>query len=117
MLLLVLFFLVTGTIVETEEQSVALPETLDLPLDRLPRPLLLVDPAGPWTLDGAPVTAEDLPGRLEAMAEAGGPSGPVHLLAARGAPAEVVLAAMTALAGSGRRVLLVTLTRAAGTRP
>ena len=42
-LLLIFFFLVSGSLIETEELSVDLAQTTELPLDRLPRPLLLMD--------------------------------------------------------------------------
>lgn len=54
-LLLIFFFLVSGSLVETEELSVDLAETTELPLDRLPRPLLLVDTGGRLLLDGQAV--------------------------------------------------------------
>lgn len=108
-LLLVLFFLVTGTIVESDEQAVELPETLDLPLDRLPRPLLLIHPGGDWALDGAVVAPEALPEALAAQVPDTGPDAPVHLLLPRDASATLVLAAMAALAPSGREVRLVTV--------
>lgn len=104
-LLLVLFFLVVGTIVETDELNVDLPETLDLPLDRLPRPLLLIDRSGGWSLDGAPVTSESLPSVLEASDV----PGPIHILMARDMPASLMMQAMQAAAPSGRAVMLVTL--------
>lgn len=107
-LLLVLFFLVTGTLVESEEQTVRLPETLDIPIDRLPRPLLLLGAEG-WILDGAAVTAAELPAQLAAQVADTGADAPVHLLAPRDASAEVVLAAMAALAPTGRPVVLVTV--------
>lgn len=59
-LLLVFFFLITGTLVETDELAVDLAQTEDLPLDRLPRPLLLMKPDGTWSLDGLEVTPATL---------------------------------------------------------
>ena len=54
-LLLIFFFLVSGSLIETEELQVDLAETADLPLDRLPRPLLLLDEGNALLLDGTPV--------------------------------------------------------------
>ncbi len=51
-LLLVFFFMITGTLVETEEMSVTLAETEELPLDQLPRPLLLLGEDDTFILDG-----------------------------------------------------------------
>ena len=63
-LLLIFFFLVSGSLVETEELSVDLAETTDPPLDRLPRPLLLVDTDGRLLLDGQTI---DTAGVREAL--------------------------------------------------
>jgi len=54
-LLLVFFFLITGSLVQNGETNVDLAHTSDLPLERLPRPLLLVDRDGNMALDGVPL--------------------------------------------------------------
>ncbi|MBM7068843.1 biopolymer transporter ExbD [Actibacterium sp. 188UL27-1] len=105
-LLLVLFFLVVGTIVETDELSVELPETVDLPLERLPRPLLLLATDGTWSLDGTKGSPVQITQRLMAY-----PDDPknVHILTARDLPADKLLAAMQVLQPTGLGVTLVTL--------
>lgn len=105
-LLLVLFFLVVGTIVDTDELSVELPLTEDLPLERLPRPLLLIEETGGWVLDGEPVDPADAIARLASDQETGAP---VHILAPREMPADDLLRIMGELAPSGRAMMLVTL--------
>lgn len=105
-LLLVLFFLVVGTIVETSEQAVRLPETVDLPLERLPRPLLLIDGGETWQLDGEVLAPLDVVARLIEN-----PDGVtrVHLLAAQDLPADVLFAALRRLEDTGLGVALVTI--------
>jgi biopolymer transport protein ExbD len=67
-LLLVFFFLITGSLVQNGETTVDLAHTSDLPLERLPRPLLLVDRDGNLALDGVPLPVEDLAGALSVEA-------------------------------------------------
>lgn len=64
-LLLILFFLATGALVNTPSKGVNISETLDLPLDQLPRPVLVVEPDGGLVLDDQPV---DEPGLVAALA-------------------------------------------------
>jgi biopolymer transport protein ExbD len=63
-LLLVFFFVITGSLVQQGETRVDLARTSDLPLDRLPRPLLLIDAQGRMALDGVEVRADDIAARL-----------------------------------------------------
>lgn len=65
-LLLVFFFLITGSLVQQGETSVDLAETSDLPLERLPRPLLLIDKQGDMALDGVSVNADEIVAHLGA---------------------------------------------------
>lgn len=59
-LLLIFFFLATGTLISSDSVQIELPETTDLPLDLLPKPLLTVDADLGMILDGIPV----VPGAL-----------------------------------------------------
>lgn len=54
-LLLIFFFLATGSIMNSRTVEVALPETTQLPLDLLPKPLLTVSAGGDMALDGEPI--------------------------------------------------------------
>lgn len=63
-LLLVFFFVITGSLVQSGETRVDLARTSELPLDRLPRPLLLIDEGGAMALDGVPVTEAGLAAAL-----------------------------------------------------
>jgi biopolymer transport protein ExbD len=58
--LLMLYFLVAGTIVQKDELSVAPPVTTDVATERLPRPLLVIAESGTLTLDGVPLGREGL---------------------------------------------------------
>jgi biopolymer transport protein ExbD len=81
-LLLVFFFIVTGSLVQRGETRVDLARTSELPLDRLPRPLLLIDAQGAMALDGVPVTdgeiaaglGDPLPAVLHVLADAALPA-------------------------------------------
>ena len=54
-LLLIFFFLTTGSLSNSTTVTVSLPETTELPLDLLPKPLLTVSVDGEMTLDGVPI--------------------------------------------------------------
>lgn len=62
-LLLIFFFLTTGSLLNSDSVEIDLPETTELPLDQLPKPLLFVDSEGQMTLDETPVA----PGELNAL--------------------------------------------------
>ena len=59
--LLLLFYLATGSLIKQSELEADVPITQDLPLEHLPRPLLLVTADRLLFIDGAPVSMEDLP--------------------------------------------------------
>lgn len=61
-LLLIFFFLATGSLIASDSVEIDLPETTELPLDLLPKPLLTVDADAVMTLDGIPLE----PGNLAA---------------------------------------------------
>lgn len=54
-LLLIFFFLATGTLISSDSVEIDLPETTELPLDLLPKPLLTVDANAEMKLDGIPL--------------------------------------------------------------
>lgn len=83
-LLLIFFFLTTGSLSNSQKVVVTLPDTSTLPLDLLPKPLLAVDTQGDMTLDGAPVTRDNL-------AVALGDSPTLHVLADRSGNAGALL--------------------------
>ena len=63
-LLLIFFFLTTGSLSNSATVTVQLPETTELPLDLLPKPLLVVTADGSMELDGVPVEAGNLAAAL-----------------------------------------------------
>jgi biopolymer transport protein ExbD len=54
-LLLIFFFLTTGSMIGAKDFYVELPETAELPLDILPKPLLIVTEDGQMQLDGVSI--------------------------------------------------------------
>ena len=105
-LLLVLFFLVVGTIVETSEQAVKLPETTDLPLERLPRPLLLIDGSDTWQLDGEAMTPIET---VTYLIENPENLRQINLLVAQDLPADALFDVLRRLEDTGLGVALVTI--------
>ena len=103
-LLLILFFLASGAMVNPPDQGIDLAQTRDLPIDQLPRPLLVVDPDGGLALDGAALPPEAL-----AQALAGAPV--VHVLIDRNAPARELIAMLARAHLDGITVELVTVHR------
>ena len=102
--LLVLFFLVAGTLVKRAELTIDLARTETLPLDRLPRPLLALAAGGQVFLDGEAISAADA---LAGLSDTGAVA--VHILAEAGAPAQMVLAWADRIAATGMTAKLVTL--------
>lgn len=78
-LLLILFFLATGRLMNAPPSSVDLAETSELPVESLPKPLLVVGEQG-LELDGVPVPTEGLAQALEGATR-------LHVLIARDRPA------------------------------
>jgi len=113
-LLLVFFFLITGSLVQQGETEVDLAETSDLPLERLPRPLLLIDSVGAMALDGVSVTEDTLSAALD-------PERPeaLYLLADAGLPADRLLAltARSDLKGISMRLVTLHIRPATGQVP
>ncbi len=58
--LLLFFFILTGSIVQRSEMEVRAPFTKNLPLERLPRPLIVISQHGELFLDGLPIKEEYL---------------------------------------------------------
>lgn len=101
-LLLVFFFLITGSLVQQGETTVDLAETSNLPLERLPRPLLLIDRDGAMALDGVAVAADAIAAKV-----AGGDA--LYLLADAKLPADKLMVLTTRPDLAGVSMRLVTL--------
>ncbi|MEM8811307.1 MAG: biopolymer transporter ExbD [Pseudomonadota bacterium] len=114
--LLLLFFLTAGTIMQQAETTIDAPATETLPLERLPRPLLVIDAEGGLFLDGQATTVDAIvDGRVSgANNEANGPASvtlpQLHVLPDRSLSARRFLTIVKALRANGtRRVTLVTV--------
>lgn len=108
-LLLLFYFIVTGTVSNPNEYSFQAPVTTDLPLTRLPRPLLAIDQTGTRRLDGVEVTQDRLAAALVDLRKAmQDPSRPLHILAARDGPATELLEAAQLASAAGFDVRVVT---------
>lgn len=103
-LLLILFFLATGALVNAPPTGVDLSETRDLPIDQLPKPVLAVEPDGSLILDGMPVLAADLPRDLAGQSL-------LHLLIDRSAPAQDLVDLLTQPGLDSLEIRLVTIHR------
>lgn len=105
--LLMFFFLLTGQMQNRTAQGMALAETSELPLDRLPSPILIVGDAGAWSLDGNPVAPDLLALALQNLEQ------PVilHVLIGKEAPAESLLSVVTRPDLANVELRLVTLRR------
>jgi biopolymer transport protein ExbD len=105
--LLLFFFLMTGQVLNQAAERMALAETSQLPLDRLPAPILVVDENGQWQLDGVAVAPDLLALALQDMAQ------PVvlHVLIGKEAPAESLLQVVTRPDLADVELRLVTLRR------
>lgn len=80
--LLMLYFLLAGTLVQRSEMGVLPPQTSQFPKDRLPRPLLLMSSAGDLSLDGLPVASGALvEAARSVLAGPRAPSGQINILA------------------------------------
>lgn len=89
--LLLFFFLIIGQSPNTQTEDITLSETSELPLDRLPSPILVVTAQGGWQLDGRPIAPENL---AIAMQEMPRPL-VLHVLVNAAAPAEGLLQIVT----------------------
>ena len=106
--LLLLFYLVSGSLLQQAEREADLPVTHDLPIEQLPRPLLLLTQDA-LVLDGRPIGQAALADAvLEAMAGTP-PREFLNVLAERDVSATRLLQLVGHLQGAGVEVRLVTL--------
>jgi biopolymer transport protein ExbD len=104
--LLLLFYLATGSLIKQNELQADLPFTRDLPLERLPRPLLLVAADRSLFLDGVPLSTGQLP---EAARAAAASSGFLNVLAERSMPGRDFLDLVARIDAAGVPVRIVTV--------
>ena len=109
-LLLIFFFLATGQLMNARGDTVIeLAETVDLPIEALPDPTLVVADDGTLTLNGNPVAPE-----LLGTALADEPL--LHVLIARTAPASRLIEVISQADLADKEIRLVTIHRS-GERP
>ncbi|WP_372991436.1 ExbD/TolR family protein [Sulfitobacter sp.] len=106
-LLLIFFFITTGSLMSSRTVEVSLPETTRLPLDLLPEPLLIIQADGAMLLDGQVV-------EKGALAAALIDSPTVHVLTDREMTAGTLLTILDEEALIAVEVQLVTLHLKAG---
>jgi len=107
--LLLLFFLTTGSLTNPNEAEAELALTSDLPLERLPRPLLLIEEDGTLQLDGSTIPPQELVERARAALAVAGDGVPLSLFAARDMPAHALLGVAERLSAAGIGLQIVTL--------
>lgn len=83
-LLLILFFLGTGQLLNSPSYGTDLSQTTDLNIDNLPRPILVIEADGSFLLDGEPVATELLATAIDGQVL-------MHILIDRNAPASDLL--------------------------
>lgn len=105
--LLLLFFLVAGSIAQRAETGIEVPVAASLPLENLPRPLLMILDGPAFHLDGTAVSAERL--IEEARARTAVPGTFLNILAERQMPARPMLETIELMASAGIPVRIVTI--------
>ncbi len=111
--LLLLFFLSVGTIVDKQEIGIDAPETRELPLDRLPRPLLLISKQGDFSLDGEALQETQLLNAAQAASLGkSGAKQAINILADVQLSGRKLVKTVGQLSAAGLEVRLVTLREA-----
>jgi len=106
--LLLLFYLATGAIVSQSEIEADVPVTVDLPLESLPRPLLLIAADGLF-LDGRAVSRGDLTAAIRTALESRPEAAFLNVLAERSMPATKFLDIVAEAGRAGVPIRIVTL--------
>lgn len=104
--LLLLFYLATGSLIKQNELMADIPFTRDMPLERLPRPLLLAAADGTLFLDGREIALDAV---RQTAAAAVGDRPYLNVLAERTLPAENLLAILAEVQAAGVSARLVTV--------
>ena len=105
--LLLLFFLIAGSVVQKAETTVDIPLATKLPVENLPRPLLVVSYDDALFLDGLPITQETLAARATESLKVRGDF--INILAERDQPATRLLDVLDILSGAGLPARIVTV--------
>jgi biopolymer transport protein ExbD len=103
-LLLIFFFLASGSLTSAPTNTVEVSETFDLPIEQLPQPILIVEDETVLSLNGDPIMIGEVPGML-------GAGSVLHVLIARDAPAHRLLDLLDDPALDPFEIRLVTIHR------
>lgn len=103
-LLLIFFFLATGSMTSAPKHALMLSETAELPIEQLPQPILIIEGPEQFSMDGAPVAAELLGQAVEGMDL-------LHVLIDRGAEASILLELLDRPELASLEIRLVTIHR------
>jgi biopolymer transport protein ExbD len=106
--LLLLFYLAAGSLIIKNELDTDIPVTEELPLERLPRPLLLISSDGIF-LDGRAVQPAEAVAEVREALDAQRGTGFLNLLADRAMPAGEFLEIVAGFQSAGIPVRVVTL--------
>lgn len=106
-LLLIFFFLATGRLLNPADNKLDLSETTELPLDHLPKPILIVKRDGSWELDGKDIVPENIDLALSDLSK----PKVLFLLIGRTAPANSLLEVIDRPELKDINIRLVTLHR------
>ncbi|MEN3792684.1 biopolymer transporter ExbD [Fulvimarina sp. MAC3] len=116
--LLLLFFILSGTIIEPIEAEIDPAVTRSLPVERLPRPLLVLRGENDIVLEGEAVQRSELAGALSQIErDEAFESGRIYVLSSRTVAASLLLDMASELSGRGFAVSLVTLRDNPGVSP
>ena len=100
-LLLIFFFLATGSLMNSPDFGIALAETSELPIDLLPQPILILEQTG-YALNGEPIEPD-------ALAAAWIDDPVLHVLIDKEAPASALMELMAREDLFATEIRLVTL--------
>lgn len=104
-LLLIFFFIATGSLLNSSTDFEGTPKTTELPLDLLPEPILVLEPGGGMQLNGEPVPVGSLRTSLNPADKR------LHVLVDSQQPARQILAIIERENVTLVDVLLVTIRR------
>ena len=106
-LLLIFFFLITGRMTNAPSFAVELSETVELPIEHLPKPILVLEPGDRLMLDGEDVAEADLADAVADLTV-------LHLLIDRNESANVLVAVLGKPEFAHLELRLVTIHRSEG---
>lgn len=101
-LLLIFFFLTTGSLLAGRGYGVDVAETYDLEIEAFPQPILVVEDSGLISLNGEPIAADALADALAAETR-------LHVLINRDAPALELVSLLTEPGLKDLEIFLVTI--------